>query len=242
MNQCSKLKGFTLIEMAVVLVILGLVMSGMLMPLTAQIDQKNYTETRQHMGDIQEALIGYGLSHGYLPCPAVSSANGSEDRDGDLTSPTYNQCLKRSGFLPWAELGVQKVDNWGHLYGYSVTLAFSNANQKITLSPLTSRDITIRGRNSTGGLINLSNLNNIPATIVSFGKNGLLATNDDGSVVANTSLTNLDEVVNASGTTSFISRDYTNVTTVSGGEFDDVVVWLSPNLYLNRMISAGQLP
>ena len=61
--------GFTLVEMAVVLVIVGLMLGGMLIPITAQMDQRNYSETRQRMNDIREALIGYGLAHGHLPCP-----------------------------------------------------------------------------------------------------------------------------------------------------------------------------
>lgn len=228
--------GFTLVEMAVVLAIVGLMLGGLLIPISAQMDQKNYSKTQQDMNDIREALIGYSASHGYLPCPAVSASNGSEDRNANTCTGS-----KRVGFLPWAELGVPKLDSWGHLYLYSVTLAYADSTTKINLS--STGDITIKTRDSSGSLANMSNAGVIPAAVVSFGKNGVLAYNDDGSQIANSSATNVDEVTNATGTgTTFLSRTFTTNTATTGGEYDDVVIWLSPNLYLNRMISAGQLP
>lgn len=228
--------GFTLVEMAVVLVILGLLLGTLLIPLSAQIDQRNYSETQKHMDEIREALIGYGASHGYLPCPAVSASNGSEDRSGNTCTGS-----KRIGFLPWAELGVPKLDSWGHLYRYSVKLAYADSTTKISMTA--TGDITIQTRDGSGNLVNMSNANSIPATVVSFGKNGAMAYTDDGTQIANGSATNVDEVTNATGAgTTFVSRTYTDNTAASGGEFDDIVGWLSPNVYLNRMISAGQLP
>lgn len=232
MSRQIYMRGFTLVEMAVVLVIIGLMFGGLLMPLSAQVDQRNYSETRQHMNDIREALIGYGLAHGYLPCPTSSTSNGAEERTGST-------CTNRAGFLPWAELGVPKLDAWGHLYRYSVSPAYA-ALTKISLT--TSGDITIKTRDSSGSLVNLTNSGVIPATVVSFGKNGVLGNTNDGSLISNSSTTNIDEVTNGSGTTTFVSRDFTNNTAVGGGEIDDIVIWISPSLYLNRMVSAGQLP
>ncbi len=236
--RLSKLNnGFTLVEMAVVLVIIGLLIGGLLIPLSAQLDQRSYSETRRNMDEAKEALIAYGMSHSYLPCPAISFQNGAEDRNAS------GNCNKRVGFLPWAELGLPQIDSWGHLYKYSVTLAYANKNLKISVTPLTVSDITIQTRSAVGAIINLSNLNAIPAVIMSFGKNAGGATNNDGSVVVNTSTTNIDERNNAITVgTNFMSRDISENSSIPGGEFDDLVIWLSPNVYLNRMVSVGQLP
>lgn len=229
-------RGFTLIEMAVVLVILGLLLGGMLIPIGAQIDQKNYSDTKKSLEEAKEALIGYALTKGYLPCPAISNESGLEDRIG-------NTCNKRVGFLPWEELGVMPTDSWGHLYRYSVTPAFSNSTTSIAVSPLTNRDITIKTRSYLGVEENLSNLNDIPAIIMSHGKNGLGATIKNGELVPDTSLTNEDEDANTSAVGRvFYARTYTENTAVDGGEFDDVVVWISPNIYISRMVAAGRLP
>ncbi len=230
-------RGFTLIEMAVVLAILGLLIGGMLIPIGAQIDQKNYSNTKKSLEEAKEALIGYALTRGYLPCPAISNENGLEDRGAG------GACNERVGFLPWEELGVMPTDSWGHLYRYSVTPAFSNSISSVLVSPLTNRDITIKTRNAAGYVENLSNLNDIPVAIMSHGRNGLGATTKDGVLITNTSLTNEDEVGNASGAgLIFYARTYTENTAADGGEFDDVVVWISPNIYISRMVAAGRLP
>jgi hypothetical protein len=44
-----------------------------------------------------------------------------------------------------------------------------------------------------------------------------------------------DELENANNDTTFISK-----TTETG--FDDLVVWVSPNILFNRMVAAGKLP
>lgn len=227
-------RGLTLVEMAVVLVIVGLMLGGLLIPLSGQMDQRNYSKARTEMNEIREALIGYGLANGHLPCPAISVSNGSEDRTG--ATCTLN---KRAGFLPWAELGVPKLDSWGHLYRYSVDLDYADSSNKISLTE--EGDITIWSRDNSGALIKLSNDPAIPAAVVSFGKNGTFGFTNDGTQVSDVSSTNTDEDTNGNGTITFFSRDYTEVTT-GGGEFDDVVVWISPNVYLNRMVTAGQLP
>lgn len=230
--------GFTLVEMAIVLVIFGLLLSAFLAPLSAQRDLKDYTETQKSLEEIKESLIGYALSHGYFPCPAISASNGGEDRTGATCTGS-----KRVGFLPWAELGVPKLDSWDHLYRYSVTLAYADSGTKINLSPLTARDITIQTRDSAGVIQNVSNANDIPVVIMSVGKNGVWGYRDDGTQVADGSATNVDEDTNGNGNGRiFQNRTATSNTAITGGEIDDVVTWVSPNVYLNRMVAAGQLP
>jgi len=233
-----KQAGFTLVEIAIVLVIVGIILGGLLASLAAQVDQRDYSQTRQSMEEIREALMGYALSHGYLPCPAISSTNGAEDR-----VVATGACTNRVGFLPWAELGVKKTDGWNHLYRYSVTPAYSNSITTIMLSPTTARDITIQTRSSTGVLINLSNTNDIPVAVVSHGKNGYGATSNDGVLIIDTSANNDDEKTNNTGVgTVLVAREFGNDKTTTFGEYDDIVVWLSPNVYLSKMVTVGRLP
>ncbi len=211
----SEAQGFTLVEMTVVLVIVGLLLGGLLVPISAQIDLRNYSDERKSMEDINAALLGFAMSNGYLPCPAVSAFNGAEDRTG--TTCTGG---KRIGYLPWATLGLHKLDNWGHLYRYSVTPAYTSSATKITLSPLTTADITISTRDSSGNLAALTTAGNLsPAVVISMGKNGALAYNEDGTLIANSSSTNTDEVTNGSQSqnTNFVSRTFTTNTDITYG-------------------------
>ena len=132
MKMCRfKPSGFTLVEMAIVLVIIGLLLGGMLMPLSAQMDQRRNSETQKALDEINQALIGFAVANGRFPRPATSATNGAER----TTCATEAEC---AGFIPWATLGVSKLDSWGKIIRYSVTLAFAGDVSGTTPFTLTS--------------------------------------------------------------------------------------------------------
>ena len=65
--------GFTLVEIAIVLVIVGLLISAFLVPLSAQRDLKDYGEVKSDLEQIREALYGYAIINGRLPCPTTQT-------------------------------------------------------------------------------------------------------------------------------------------------------------------------
>ncbi|MCB1869823.1 MAG: prepilin-type cleavage/methylation domain-containing protein, partial [Gammaproteobacteria bacterium] len=48
-----------------------------------------------------------------------------------------------------------------------------------------------------------------------------------------------DELENSDGDIVFVDRIYSGV---AGAEYDDLIVWLTPNILKNRMVTAGRLP
>lgn len=72
-------RGFTLIEMAIVLVIITILIGGLAMPLSAQIQARRIAETRADMDAIRDALIGYTMSH-------TKTCTCDYDASGDLTT------------------------------------------------------------------------------------------------------------------------------------------------------------
>jgi len=231
-------KGFTLTELAIVMVIMALLIGGMMLPLSAQQDIRNNTETTRQLEDIREALIGYAVINGQLPCPAKSTLDGNEARNA-----VTKACDKRYGQLPWVTLALKSADSWGHLFIYSVSPEFSD--KKITLVPdISKTDITVKTRNAAGTLENISNINDIPVVVLSTGKNGYLSwTLDQVAQNADSAAANPDEDTNASSADgkTFISRTPTGPDAATG-EFDDLVTWVSPNVLFNRMVAAGKLP
>ncbi len=233
--------GFSLVEMAIVLAIIALLMAGLLPTLSSQMEQGRRTETRKQLDEIQQALLGFAITNGYFPCPAVSASSGVEDRDSGTKICTGN---KRAGFIPWVTLGVPKTDGWNRIFRYSASLNFTNASAVFSTS--TTRDITIKTRDATG-LVNLSNSNDIPVVVVSHGANGIYGTLDNGNTLptsASTSYPNVaDQQTNATGDgTVFVSRDPSGRTAPNDEEFDDLVIWISPNILFSRMVAAGKLP
>jgi len=226
--------GFTLVEIAIVLLIVGLLIGGMIAPLSSQMEQRRVSDTRRTMDEAREALFGYALRNGYLPCPAISSSNGLEDRTG-------NVCNKRYGYLPWAALGVGRLDGWNHLMGYTVTPAFADSGVLFTLK--TARDITIATRAANGQLTAATDISDIPAAIISFGRNGYGATSDQNAIIADSGAGNIDEKTNLqSSGNALIARDVSDDPRAPGGAFDDMVLWISPNILYNRMVAAQRLP
>ncbi|WP_124704253.1 type II secretion system protein [Sulfuriferula multivorans] len=239
-------RGFTLIEMAIVLIILTLVVGGALVPLGAQIEQRQRAETQRTLDEIREALIGYTLTHGVLPCPSTVSA-GIPDGNANLNTKcglsTYGIA---TGYIPWVTLGVNNKDAWNNLIRYAVATKFADTSNPFTLDTTSlnsTNTITIQTRDTTGTIVTISST--IPATVFSLGKNGYGALSADFIAQSSVPASNLDENQNiTSGSLTYFSRTPAPAGTAAtvGGEFDDMVVWISPNILYNRMVAAGKLP
>lgn len=234
--------GFTLIELAIAMFIIALLLGSILVPLAAQIEQRQIAETQKSLDEVRDSLLGFAAANGYVPCPAVSATNGLEDRTAGVCTGGKHQ-----GFLPWETLGVSRLDPWGRLYRYAVTPAFASSIAPFTA--VTSPTITIRTRNAAGALANLTAAAGsaiVPVVVLSHGKNGYGSSNPEGVAVALPAgwpANNTDENSNVTGTTTFISRSPQAAgASGAGGEFDDQVVWLSRWILLSRMVAAGKLP
>lgn len=230
-------KGFTLTELAIVLVIVALLIGGMLAPLSAQRDLQAVTETQKQLEEIKAALTGFAVTNGRLPRPAPTLANGTERA---LPCADESEC---TGFIPWITLGVKKTDAWNKMIIYSVTPAF--ANSAFSLGAVGSKKVQTRDNVGNisyligGPACNSTTTPCAPAVIFSFGKNNW-GTTETGTPIADGSTTNTDEDTNAAANTIFFSRDQSTVPT--GGEFDDIVIWIAPTILFNQMISARRLP
>lgn len=123
-------RGFTLIEMAVVVVIVITLMSLGLGVLNSQLTSAAHAETKKRQAVIKEALVAYLGAHKRLPCPDVpnntngagdtSQVTGLEDRAGGV--PT-GACSSTLGVVPYATLGLSRelaLDGWGNFMSYSL--------------------------------------------------------------------------------------------------------------------------
>lgn len=247
-HRVNSAGGFTLVELAVVLLIIVLLLGSILVPLNTQVDQRRYSSTEKQMEQIQDALVGFAIVNRYLPCPAVSATNGSEDRTGTECT-TVSGSPKRTGFLPWVTLGLPPADAWNNLFRYSVAPGFttSDVNSYFSLTTLAQTNLLqIRTRNTAGAFQNLTN-ENLPAVVISHGKNGYGGTAAGNAVVHFTPAGWAgDEQINATVTgldpNLFVWRARTENTAATGGEFDDVLMWISPTVLSTRMVAAGRLP
>lgn len=235
--------GFTLVEMAIVLVIIGLLIGGLLMPLTAQVEQRRISETRKALDEIKEALIGYAANQTppHLPCPDKTGAGGvgtANDGLEDVTVAT-GLCVVTEGNIPWATLGVADVDGWGNRIHYSVTALYASRSPAAMFALDSAGTLSV----CTTAACATTTATALPAIVLSYGKNGFGAINSAG--IANPAPTSADEIQNTGAVpiphAIFVSRPQTDVGSAAG-EFDDIVTWLPTGQLNSRMISAQRLP
>jgi prepilin-type N-terminal cleavage/methylation domain-containing protein len=112
-------RGFSLAELAVVLVIVALLLGGLVMPLSAQRDQQQTATTEATMREAVEALRGFAAAQGRAPCPAPAP--------GAVELPAGGHCAQASGYLPGPTLGLLALDAWGRPLRYAVATTYTNA-------------------------------------------------------------------------------------------------------------------
>lgn len=228
--------GFTLVEMAIVLVIFGLLLSMFLTPFTAQRDAQNRAKTAVLLNEAKEALMGFAITNGYLPCPDSDAVpDGIENLNASGTN-----CTSAEGVLPWNDLGTERVEAWNHYLRYRVDSTFSRRDTLFTIADAEgASDIQMNGE---GGIALVSTNSRPAAVILSHGTNGFGAKNLNSTSPANQEPlpTGADEIENNDGDSTFVS--HTPTPQGSANEFDDMLVWISPKVLINRMVAAERLP
>jgi prepilin-type N-terminal cleavage/methylation domain-containing protein len=252
-----RVRGFTLPELAIALVIIALLLAGAIIPLSAQIDVRNNSDTQRTLDQVKEAVISFALANGRLPCPA----------DGTIATGAANagaeNCANSAGVVPWATLGAPETDAWGRRFSYWVSPIFSDAvgttfNCAPTPTPTQSSfalcslgTMTVNNRNdTTHAAVPVGSA--LPVVIISHGKNGYGGYTTAGNVMI-APAAGTDEAANATHTaaaTVFYSR---NATPAASGcsdaaagsrfcEFDDLVAMMPAPVLAARMVGAGRLP
>ena len=250
-------RGFTLVEIAVVMMIVALLLGSLMYTLSAQLEQRNFEETRGRLEAARELLLSYAIVNGRLPCPATaaSSADEAPVGGGTCTAPG-----PYGGWLPARTIGFQVVDaggyaidSWQNRIRYAVSGAaltgcagsstlphFTNStNLKangITCQPndlVVCKSATGITATTCGPAANaLTNQTVVVAIVYSVGKNGSLGC---------APTTCVDEAKNIDGDRVFVSHTPAPAG-ATNGEFDDYLVWITVGELYGRLISAGVLP
>jgi prepilin-type N-terminal cleavage/methylation domain-containing protein len=255
----KKKNGFTIVEMAIVLLIVGLLLGGLMMPLTAQIRERRIIETQKSLDEIREALIGYAASQPlpHLPCPDIATVGAVNANDGQEDFNPGGTCVVTEGNIPWVTLGVPDGDAWGRHFHYKVTPAYSNRPPAPMFTLASPGTLTVC---QTGQLPSAlacvpgtaTIATNLPAVILSFGINGRGAVTTSGALIPLPSpplpsppappSPNSGEYDNANLFNNIFVMHPPSLPGGADGEFDDQVIWLSSSLLNSRMIAAQKLP
>lgn len=264
--------GFTLVELTMVLVIVALLLGGMMAMVTAQSEQRKWGDTQRQLEAARDALLGYAIANGRLPCPANSTSNGLEVRQ---SSGTYiNDCGALGeipsanlhnyfggvvsgvtyGLLPAVTLGYQPVDTqgfaldaWGNRIRYALSATYSVSEPNTT-------NFTNASTLKTSGVSFLPNdlvvCNVSPATITNTACDANTSVTNQNTVVAIVFSTGKNGATGGTGTNEARNLDSNALfvsrtpdpSTATGGEFDDQLLWISVGTLYSKLIAAGLLP
>ncbi|AWI75665.1 hypothetical protein CEW83_10925 [Parazoarcus communis] len=215
--------GFTLVEMAVVLVILALLSSTLMAPISGQIEARARQETASRLHDIEQALIGFAIIHGRLPCPSTEP-NPASPAYGLEQSPPCNH--GSPGYLPWRTLGTEPTDAWGNPRTSAASSWHGHwryrADAGLTDTAISATSTTqsnLQIRDHAGTPITTTSASRAAAIVFSTGPNGIA----DGLNASHSAATPVFEAGEAT----------------SG--FDDQLRWIGHPLLIARLAQAGRL-
>lgn len=146
-------KGFTLIEMAIVIVVIGLVVGGGISIVAPIANGARVTATSENMDLVEKALLSYVVINGCLPCPANGSLGASQANAGqalDDSGAPYTGCTSddcwaataanaQNAVVPWKTLAISPfdaADAWGNQLRYRVGGCAAGATDPATCAPV----------------------------------------------------------------------------------------------------------
>jgi prepilin-type N-terminal cleavage/methylation domain-containing protein len=236
--------GFSLVELAIAVVIIGIMMTMGLAAMNAARTNQAFSTTIQKEATIKQALINYLRSNSRLPCPDTdfTAPDGIENRAtaGDTTTA----CSAQFGIVPYVTLGLPRdaaQDGWSNFFSYEVSDTGTNTDWTRTANFYSGNSglITVDTRSSTGTSTTLAT--GVVAVIVSHGPDGFGAYTIGGTRNWPIPALSIDESTNASGGTMFYQRDMTTDDTATGGAFDDIVLYMTANDLVGPLFLDGSL-
>jgi len=242
-------RGFTLIEMAIVVVIIGLLLSGGLLAVSPVLQSSKVSETNARLERLEQALTVYVIQNGCLPCPAdralaSTSGNAGWSNNGalyyGLTHGTNVQacsgtvaCGAFVGAVPWNTLGISEADitdAWGNRIAYGVTAALTTtADSSMKRTPPSTYPV---GNQVVHNTANQPQTTAAAYVLVSFGADMTYGnTTTTGtprpeaaySFGTGTASGRNNPANHTAATTPFTQGDY--VGTADTAHFDDLVRW-----------------
>ena len=146
--------GFTLLELSIVLMLIGIILGGGLVTFSAYLQSSQFNATVKKMDDIEKALLNFTVANGRIPCPSDvtqtvgSTIYGYEAGAGaGSTIGVGTGACTGIGMLPQANFSAANgqveggvptralqlpdsymYDGWGRLFSYAVDPTATKTN------------------------------------------------------------------------------------------------------------------
>lgn len=227
----SQVRGFSLLEMAIVLVVLGVLARATLVPLAAMEASRKHARMTNEVQIVRDALVAELIAQGALPCPVSSDDSTVCPLRGGV--PSQRLALNIASDAQGAAL-----DPWGRPYMYALADTDTIDTGALGLPDWAqASDIVSSGISNLRGSLTICREARSPC-----GSSDTLA-NDLVFVVvshgADASAADLQGLNQASEGSTFTKAPESSV---AGHRFDDALVWLSRSEAVWWLLRAHRLP
>jgi len=262
--------GFSLVELAIVLLVVTLMLSSLLYTLSAQTEQRNFEDTRRRLEQARELVLAFAIVNGRLPCPARANSAGAEVRNAageckdaanveDYYGGTPGGVV--GGLLPAVTIGYPTLDAGGFALDawqsapqdrirYAVAKTITNCSGSSTL-PHFENATNLKGNGIScqpNDLLVCKSATGITGINCGGSANQIMSQNLVAAVIFSTGKnatttggTGVDEFANLNGDQIFVFHPPAP-SGAANGEFDDQFTWITVGELYGKLIAAGVLP
>lgn len=229
--RAARARGFTLVEIALALLIVGILAVSLMVPTGARLEEARRSETAKSLDTVREAILGFAMVHGRLPCPDYRNDPADANYGTEDCTPVQTGAATE-GFLPWKTLGVPETDAWGRHrssaaeprhgdWHYRVERHYTQAAQIKTSVTATG----VAQAFPTDQLEVYDHAGNPQTTATEYAVAIVFSTGANGE---------------ADGRNETVDSEYETDTPRT--DFDDQLIWIGRPLLAARLYAAGKLP
>jgi prepilin-type N-terminal cleavage/methylation domain-containing protein len=229
--RAARARGFTLIEIALALLIVGILAVSLMVPTGARLEAARRADTADALDTIREAILGFAMVHGRLPCPDYRNDPADASYGTENCIPVQAGTATE-GFLPWKTLGVPETDAWGaHRsdaslprrgdWHYRVERRYTQTSEVKNRVTATDPDTAFH----EDKLKVFDHAGNRQTTLTEFAVAIVFSAGTNGQ---------------PDGRNATVDAEYETDTPRT--DFDDQVIWLGRPLLAARLYAAGKLP
>ncbi len=236
-------KGFSLIELSIVLVIMGIMIAAAASVWVMQKKTANLTNAKELLDAAKENVIAYAMSRGRLPYP--DGDDGGDPIDGyEDTGGVDYQCEtpSRLCYLPWNTLGTKELDPWIERLRYDVSDLLAGAKQDNICAILYELSLH---QTDTGGNTNLPCVTESNDPLPPDGQIGVDPSSGNplgrsvAAVIISKGEINQETASKPTldGKNAYTMREYEAASNVPRADYNDLVVEITVNELMTKVCS-----
>ena len=176
--------GFTLLDLAVSMIVIGLIGAGFMATYKLYAESKAYGNTSTSFAGIKMAMDNYYFENNEYPCPADITLSANDADYGRAVSPCTGGAAFVTGGVPFKDLNIPmefSIDGWKNKFSYTISAVLTDS----TSFAVDQGALFVTGVDAAGAAVTYApNASGFEAhyVFVSFGDDALGAYSVEGGV------------------------------------------------------------